>query len=99
MLPSTDEYMHERAHDVDDVMNRIIRNIQDQKLFSRLEGASIIVSETLAPADTVIFSRNQILGYATDLGGRHLPCGDPLPVAQDPGRRRAPQRNEADQDG
>ena len=69
MLAATDEYMHERAHDVDDVMNRIIRNIQDQKLYSRLEGASIIVSETLAPADTVIFSRNQILGYATDLGG------------------------------
>ncbi len=69
MLASPEEYMHERARDVDDVVNRIIRNIQDQKLFSRLEGASIIVSETLAPADTVIFSRNQILGYATDLGG------------------------------
>lgn len=69
MLASPDEYMHERAHDVDDVMNRIIRNIQDQKLYSRLEGESVIVSETLAPADTVIFSRNQILGYATDLGG------------------------------
>jgi phosphoenolpyruvate-protein phosphotransferase (PTS system enzyme I) len=69
MMASPDEYMHERARDVDDVMNRIIRNIQDQKLYSRLEGASIIVSETLAPADTVIFSRNQILGYATDLGG------------------------------
>jgi phosphotransferase system enzyme I (PtsI) len=69
MLASHDEYMHERAHDIDDVMNRIIRNIQDQKLFSRLEGASIIVSESLAPSDTVIFSRNQILGYATDMGG------------------------------
>ena len=69
MLAATDEYMHERAHDVDDVMNRIIRNIQDQKLYSRLEGASIIISETLAPADTVVFSRNQVLGYATDLGG------------------------------
>lgn len=69
MLASPDEYMHERAHDVDDVMNRIIRNIQDQKLYSKLGGASVIVSETLAPADTVIFSRNQILGYATDLGG------------------------------
>jgi phosphotransferase system enzyme I (PtsI) len=50
-------------------MNRIIRNIQDQRLFSRLEGESIIVSESLTPADTVIFSRNQVLGYATDLGG------------------------------
>jgi phosphotransferase system enzyme I (PtsI) len=69
MLASHDEYMRERARDVDDVMNRIIRNIQDQKLFSRLEGASIIVSESLAPSDTVIFSRNQVLGYATDLGG------------------------------
>ena len=69
MLAAPDEYMHERAHDVDDVMNRIIRNIQDQKLFSRLEGASIIVSETLTPSDTVIFSRNQVLGYATDQGG------------------------------
>ena len=69
MLAASDEYMHERAHDVEDVMNRIIRNIHDQKLYSKLEGQSIIVSETLAPADTVIFSRNQILGYATDLGG------------------------------
>ncbi len=69
MTDSPDEYIQERAHDVDDVMNRIIRNVQDQKLFSRLEGESIIVSETLTPADTVIFSRNQVLGYATDLGG------------------------------
>ncbi len=69
MLAAQDEYMHERAHDVDDVMNRIIRNIQDQKLFSKLEGESIIISESLTSADTVIFSRNQIFGYATDLGG------------------------------
>lgn len=69
MLSAADEYMHERAHDVEDVMNRLIRNIQDQKLFSRLDGEAVIVSETLTPADTVIFSRNQILGYATDLGG------------------------------
>ena len=69
MLAAPDEYMHERAHDVDDVMNRIIRGIRDQKLFSRLEGESIIVSETLTSADTVIFSRNQVLGYATDHGG------------------------------
>lgn len=69
MMAAHDEYMHERAHELDDVMNRIIRNVQDQKLFSRLEGESIIVSETLTSADTIIFSRNQVLGYATDLGG------------------------------
>jgi phosphotransferase system enzyme I (PtsI) len=69
MLAATDEYMHERAHDVDDVMNRIIRNIRDQKLASRLEGTSVIVAESLTPADTIMFSRNQVLGYATELGG------------------------------
>jgi len=69
MLGAPDEYMHERAQDVEDVMHRIVRNIQDQKLFSRLDGESVIISENLTPADTVIFSRNQILGYATDLGG------------------------------
>jgi phosphotransferase system enzyme I (PtsI) len=69
MLAAPDEYMHERAQDVEDVMHRIVRNIQDQKLFSRLDGESVIISENLTPADTVIFSRNQILGYATDLGG------------------------------
>ncbi len=69
MMAAPDEYMHERAHELDDVMNRIIRNIQDQKLFSRLEGEFVIVSQTLTSADTVIFSRNQVLGYATDHGG------------------------------
>jgi phosphotransferase system enzyme I (PtsI) len=69
MLASELEYMHERAHDLDDVVNRIVRNIRDQRLYSRLEGEAIIVSETLTPADTVIFSRNQVLAYATDLGG------------------------------
>jgi phosphoenolpyruvate-protein phosphotransferase (PTS system enzyme I) len=69
MMAAADEYMHERAHELDDVMNRIIRNIQDQKLFSRVEGELVIVSQTLTSADTVIFSRNQVLGYATDHGG------------------------------
>ena len=35
MLASELEYMHERAHDLDDVVNRIVRNIRDQRLFSR----------------------------------------------------------------
>ncbi len=69
MLNSSDEYMRERAHDVEDVKNRIIRNIQEQKLISRFEGGSIVVSQALTPADTILFSRNEILAYATDMGG------------------------------
>lgn len=69
MLAASDEYMHERAHEMDDLKNRIVRNLQEEKLISRLEGSPIIISHALTPADTVIFSRNETLGYATDTGG------------------------------
>jgi phosphotransferase system enzyme I (PtsI) len=69
MLAADDEYMHERAHDMDDLSHRIVRNLQQEKLISRLEGTPIVVAHTLTPADTMILSRNQIRGYATDLGG------------------------------
>jgi phosphotransferase system enzyme I (PtsI) len=69
MLTSKDEYTRERAHDVEDVRNRILRNMQEEKLISRLEGSSVIISQNLTAADTLILSRNDVLGYATDIGG------------------------------
>ncbi|MBI3586508.1 MAG: phosphoenolpyruvate--protein phosphotransferase [Ignavibacteriales bacterium] len=69
MVASKDEYTRERANDVEDVRNRILRNLQEQKLISRLEGSSVIVSQNLTAADTLILSRNDVLAYATDIGG------------------------------
>jgi len=69
MLAANDEYMRERAYDVEDLKNRIVRNIQQERLHSRLEGSFIIVAENLTAADTILFSRNEVLGYATDGGG------------------------------
>jgi len=69
MMRAHDEYMHERAHDMEDLRNRIIRNLLHEKLISKLEGSVIIVAHTLTPADTMILSRNHVLGYATDIGG------------------------------
>jgi len=69
MLKSQDEYMHERAHDMEDLKNRIVRNLQQERLVSKLEDSIIVVAHSLTPADTMILSRNHILGYATDLGG------------------------------
>ena len=69
MMRARDEYMHERAHDVEDLKNRIIRNLLQEKLISKLEGTVIIIAHTLTPADTMILSRNHVLGYATDVGG------------------------------
>jgi phosphotransferase system enzyme I (PtsI) len=69
MVDAKDEYMRERAYDVEDLKNRLLRNIQQERLHSRLEGPVVIVAESLTSADTILFSRNEVLGYVTDLGG------------------------------
>jgi phosphotransferase system enzyme I (PtsI) len=69
MLDAKDEYMRERAYDVEDLKNRLLRNIQQERLHSKLEGSAVIVAESLTSADTILFSRNEVLGYVTDLGG------------------------------
>jgi phosphoenolpyruvate-protein phosphotransferase (PTS system enzyme I) len=70
MLQNADEsYLRERAGDIEDVKHRIIRSIQQERLLSKFEGRAIIVAPNLSPADTILLSRNEVLGYATDGGG------------------------------
>ncbi len=69
MAASKDEYTRERANDLEDVQNRILRNLQDQRLVSKIEGANIVVAQSLGAADTLILSRNEVLAYATEIGG------------------------------
>ncbi len=69
MTAAKDEFTRERADDLQDVCNRILRNLEEQKLTSKLDGSYIIVSHHLAAADALIFSRNDVLGYVTELGG------------------------------
>lgn len=69
MQSSGDNYLKERAHDLEDLKNRVIRNIQQEKWLSRFDSSMVVVAENLTPADTILFSRNQVLGYVIDLGG------------------------------
>jgi phosphotransferase system enzyme I (PtsI) len=69
MRASKDEYTRDRANDVEDVQNRILRNLQEERLVSKIEGSRIIVSKNLAAADALILSRNDVLGYVTEIGG------------------------------
>jgi phosphotransferase system enzyme I (PtsI) len=69
MAASKDEYARERVNDLQDVCNRVLRNLEEQKLVSKIEGSYVIVSHNLAAADALIFSRNDILAYVTELGG------------------------------
>lgn len=66
---SGDEYMKERFADFTDVKNRVLRNMKKEKLVSKVEENSIIIAYELTPADTILFSKRKVQGYATDRGG------------------------------
>lgn len=69
ILLAGNKYMKERFSDFNDVKNRIVRNMKREKLVSKVDENTIIVAHDLTPADTILFGRRKILGYATDTGG------------------------------
>ncbi len=64
-----DPYMKERANDIEDIRNRIIRNLKKERWSSTIVAGTIVVSEMLTPADTILFSRNDVKAYVTEHGG------------------------------
>ena len=69
MILSHEAYMKERAMDIEDIKQRIIRNLQKRRWESKIDHNVIVVSETLTPADTILLSRNKVLAFVTDHGG------------------------------
>ncbi|MBS1902356.1 MAG: phosphoenolpyruvate--protein phosphotransferase [Bacteroidetes bacterium] len=62
--------LRERADDVEDIKQRLLRHlIEKQKIVSKLDHPAIVVAEMLTPADTILFARHELLGFATDAGG------------------------------
>lgn len=66
------EFMKERFRDVEDVGERILHNLLKQPTLSlsHLEEKIIVIAYDLAPSDTVSMDKSNILGFATDIGGR-----------------------------
>ena len=69
MFLSHESYMRERANDIEDIKNRIVRNLRKQRWQSRIHGEVVIVSDSLTPADALLLSRNNIKSFVTDHGG------------------------------
>lgn len=69
MIVANEDYLKERALDIEDIKNRIIRNLQKKRLQSRITPGVIVVSEGLTPADTLLFSKWDAKAYVTDRGG------------------------------
>ena len=69
MNSSNEPYMKERSHDIEDIKYRIIRNLKKKKWKSKITSDVIVVTHNLSPSDTVLFTRVNVKGYVTDLGG------------------------------
>jgi len=69
LLGSKDDYIRERISDIEDIKNRVLRNIVKGRLISKIDENSIVVARNLTPGDTILFSNRNLLGIATDLGG------------------------------
>lgn len=69
MILSHEPYMNDRANDIEDIKNRIIRNLQKKRWQSKIINDAIVVSDLLTPADTILLSRCNVKGFITDHGG------------------------------
>lgn len=67
-----DEYLKERAADVRDVSNRMIKNILGISIeaLADLSEKVIVIAKDLTPSDTAQMNKRMVLAFATDMGGR-----------------------------
>ena len=67
-----DEYLRDRKHDVEQVGERILRNLvgHKQESLSEIKDEAVIIAHDLAPTDTLMMRKDKILGFATDAGSR-----------------------------
>ena len=63
-------YFRERAFDILDLKQKLILFLVGINIDYHLSHPSIVVAESLSPADTIHFNRNFILGFLTDKGGK-----------------------------
>ena len=73
MFESMDnEYMRERAADIKDVTNRVLRHILGIKVvdLAELDEEVVLIAHDLTPSDTATMNKNLVLGFLTDIGGR-----------------------------
>ena len=67
-----DEYLKERALDIEDVSKRVLRKLlkKEEVFLDTVKEKVIIVSHDLSPSETALLPKSNILAFITDIGGR-----------------------------
>jgi phosphoenolpyruvate-protein phosphotransferase (PTS system enzyme I) len=69
LLGSSESYFRERVDDIQDLKDRLLRNLHEGHAVSRIPENVIVIASLLTPADVILFSRQNILGCAAQDGG------------------------------
>jgi len=66
----SDEFLRERAADVQDVTRRVLRNLMGHETLrlNNLPQNTIVIAYDLSPSDTSSLDRHHVVGFATDVG-------------------------------
>jgi phosphotransferase system enzyme I (PtsI) len=67
-LKSNNEYLRERAADIEDVKRRLLANLLGQHKIFVVERPSIIVADTIKPSDIAGIDRSKVLGFVSETG-------------------------------
>lgn len=67
-LKSNNEYLRERATDIDDVKRRILANLLGQHKTFTVNVPSIIIADTIKPSDIAGIERSKILAFVCESG-------------------------------
>ncbi|OZN25004.1 phosphoenolpyruvate--protein phosphotransferase [Actinobacillus seminis] len=67
-----DEYLKERAGDIRDIGNRLVKNILGMPIvdLGDINEEAILVAGDLTPSETAQLNLDKVLGFVTDIGGR-----------------------------
>jgi len=71
-MESPDEYLQERATDINDVVARLMRNLTGQPtgFLSDVDRDVVMVARDLTPSQTTTMRRERVIGFTTDIGGK-----------------------------
>ena len=67
-----DEYLRERAGDIRDVAERVLRNLlgRAELRLSNFPGSRVVVANDISPSESAVMDRGKVLAVVTDSGSR-----------------------------
>ena len=82
-LNGVNEYMKEKAQDIEDLVTRIVSNLVKKEIKIQGVKRAVVIANEMYPSDILTLSAEKIRGIILNSGGGDLSRGDPRALAPD----------------